>query len=66
MKNGENMQVKDNINTYEEMLIRKAKSHKSLDENYKFLECIERVLKINPKNREALSELASYMGEGNV
>ena len=58
------MQAKGNA--YEEMLILKAKSHKSHEENYKFLECIEKILKINPENLNALIELAFYIEEENV
>ena len=62
MKYGENMQAKDNFD--EEMLISKAKTLKNNDKTYKFLECIERVLKSDPYNPQAIIELAKYLKEG--
>lgn len=47
----------------ENMLILKARTLKRLDKTYKFLECIEKVLKINPHNRQALLEMARYLKE---
>lgn len=83
MKNGENMQFKDNIDcekSYhekiiricdrhpkdEEMLLVKAKSLKSLKKTYKFLECMDEILKINPYSITALVEMAKYLGDENV
>ena len=78
MKNGENMQCANNIDSScheeiiricdefpqdEEMMILKAKSLKELQKTYKFLECIENVLKINPYNCDALAEIAAYLKE---
>ena len=75
MKTGENMHCNDNIDggehgmcsshaKSEEMLILKARSLKELDKTYKFLECIGDVLKINPHNEQALTEIAIYLKEG--
>ena len=78
MKNGENMQYEDNIDYEkiiricdrhpkdEEMLVIKAESLKRLNRTYKFLECIEAILKINPNSIKALIEMARYLGEENV
>ena len=69
MKTGENMLYNDNIDVSrcmksEDMLILKAKTMKECNKTYKFLECIEDVLKINPYNQQALKEIAIYLREG--
>ena len=56
---GENMQNHE----YEEMLILKAKSLKHHEKTYKFLECLEKLLKMNPYNEKALAEIAIYLKE---
>ena len=48
---------------YEEMLILKAKSLKHHEKTYKFLECLEKLLKMNPYNEKALAEIAIYLKE---
>lgn len=58
------MQYKSNID--EDVLVRRAQTLKRLGKTYKFLECIEDILKINPYNTDALIEIADYMGERNV
>lgn len=76
MINGENMQNKDNIDGTiqicdrypqdEEMLLTKAKRMKDQNKTYKFLQCMEKALKINPNNPKALIEIARYLGEKDV
>ncbi len=58
------MQYKNNID--EDVMVIRAQNLKRLGKTYKFLECIEDILKINPYNTQALIEMADYLGDRNI